>query len=47
MFATNKTRQGVEQLVQEAVEFHIEGLRVLGELVPPAIFVDADYVKVA
>lgn len=33
--ATGKTRKQVERMIREAIEFHIEGLRILGEEVPP------------
>jgi len=32
--ATAATRQEVKDAMQEAIEFHIEGLRLEGELVP-------------
>ncbi|MBU6303136.1 MAG: type II toxin-antitoxin system HicB family antitoxin [Verrucomicrobia bacterium] len=32
--ATGATRQEVKDAMQEAIEFHIEGLRLEGELVP-------------
>jgi predicted RNase H-like HicB family nuclease len=32
--ATGKTRQHVEQMIREAIEFHIEGMRARGEKVP-------------
>jgi predicted RNase H-like HicB family nuclease len=32
--ATGKSRQDVENLIREAIEFHIEGLRSHGEVVP-------------
>jgi predicted RNase H-like HicB family nuclease len=32
--ATGKTRQQVERTIREAIRFHIEGLKVLGEEVP-------------
>jgi predicted RNase H-like HicB family nuclease len=47
VFATAKTREEVEQLVLEAVEFHIEGLRARNEEVPAPRFIDASYVEVA
>lgn len=31
---TAKTRKGLERLMHEAIEFHIEGLRLHGEEVP-------------
>ncbi|NQV69842.1 MAG: type II toxin-antitoxin system HicB family antitoxin [Pseudohongiella sp.] len=33
--AVGDTREEVIKLIQEAVEFHIEGLRIDGEPVPP------------
>jgi predicted RNase H-like HicB family nuclease len=32
--ATGATRQEVKDAMQEAIEFHIDGLRLQGELVP-------------
>ena len=32
--ATGKTRKLVENLIREAIEFHIEGLQARGEIVP-------------
>ena len=32
--ATAKTRKALERLIQEAIGFHIEGLRLHGEQVP-------------
>jgi len=32
--ATGATRQEVKDAMQEAIEFHIDGLRIEGELVP-------------
>lgn len=32
--ATAKSRTGLEQQIREAIEFHIEGLRISGETVP-------------
>ncbi len=32
--ATAKTRKGLERKIREAIEFHIEGLRLHGEPVP-------------
>ena len=40
------TRDAVEQLAREAVEFHLEGLRADGEPVPPA-HTYATFVEVA
>ena len=33
--ATGATREEVVKLIQEAIEFHIEGLREEGEPIPP------------
>jgi len=33
--ATGKTRKQIERRIQEAIEFHIEGLRLHGEPVSP------------
>ena len=33
--ATAKTRHGIEKAIREAIEFHIEGLRLHGDPVPP------------
>jgi predicted RNase H-like HicB family nuclease len=33
--AVAETREEVLQLIQEAIEFHLEGLRESGELIPP------------
>jgi len=33
--ATGETREEVIKLMQEAIEFHIEGLKLEGEPVPP------------
>ncbi|MBI2993004.1 MAG: type II toxin-antitoxin system HicB family antitoxin [Gammaproteobacteria bacterium] len=33
--ATGDTREEVVKLIQEAIEFHIEGLREEGEPIPP------------
>ncbi len=36
--ATARTRKNIERVIQEAIGFHIEGLRLCGEPVPkPAI----------
>ncbi len=35
--ATGRTREEVEQLIQEALEFHIEGLLEAGEKVPEPV----------
>ena len=44
--ATGRTRQEVEQEMREAIEFHIEGLRLAGEPVPEPRS-DAAYCEVA
>lgn len=44
--AAGGTREEVERLMREAVEFHLEGLRAEGEPVPPANTY-ATYVEVA
>ena len=36
--ATGKTHKETEQMIREAIEFHIEGLRLRGHLVPPPVF---------
>ena len=33
--ATGKTREETEQRIREAISFHIEGLKIDGEPVPP------------
>lgn len=33
--ATAKTRKLLERRIREAIKFHIEGLRLHGELIPP------------
>jgi predicted RNase H-like HicB family nuclease len=44
--ATGKTRQQVEKMIREAIEFHIEGMHARGEKVPePSI--EAGKVSVA
>ena len=44
--ATGKTRKQVERVIREAIEFHVEGLRLRGEAVPePSI--EAGIVSVA
>ena len=35
--ATGKTRKEAEQMIREAIEFHIEGLRLRSLMVPPPI----------
>ena len=44
--ATGKTREKVEKLIREAIEFHIEGLTRRGEAIPPPS-VEAGVVSVA
>jgi predicted RNase H-like HicB family nuclease len=34
--STGETREEVEKNMQEAIEFHVEGLRLDGSLIPPA-----------
>ena len=39
--STGKTRKEVEQNISEAIEFHIDGLRLTGQAVPqPSAWVD-------
>jgi predicted RNase H-like HicB family nuclease len=33
--AAGATLEGTRQLIREAIEFHIEGMRLHGEVVPP------------
>ena len=33
--STGTTREGVEKNMQEAIEFHLDGLRLDGALIPP------------
>jgi predicted RNase H-like HicB family nuclease len=44
--ATGRTRQEVEREMRDAIEFHIEGLRLAGERVP-APRSEASYCEVA
>jgi predicted RNase H-like HicB family nuclease len=44
--ATGETRDDVERNMRDAVELHVEGLRELGEPVPPPN-ISAAYVEVA
>lgn len=44
--ATGDTLQEVEKLIQEAIEFHIEGLRADGAIVPEPVS-KVEYVEVA
>jgi predicted RNase H-like HicB family nuclease len=44
--ATGTTRDDVERNMREAVEFHLEGLRAIGEPLPPPS-TSAAYVEVA
>jgi len=32
--ASGATREGVERMLREAIEFHLEGLRAIGKAVP-------------
>ncbi|HSR92994.1 MAG TPA: type II toxin-antitoxin system HicB family antitoxin [Gemmatimonadales bacterium] len=32
--ASGATREGVERMLREAIEFHLKGLRALGQVVP-------------
>jgi predicted RNase H-like HicB family nuclease len=43
---TGKTRDETERLVREAIEFHIEGMRLHGEAVPEPT-TTTEYVEVA
>ena len=44
--ATGKTRKQVERMIREAIEFHIEGMKAHGEVIPePSI--EAGVVNVA
>lgn len=40
------SREEVEQLIREAIELHLEGLREAGELVPPPAAVATTLVEV-
>lgn len=44
--ATGKTRKEVEREMHDAIEFHIEGLRLSGERVPEPLS-EASYCEVA
>ena len=44
--ATGKTREETEQRIREAISFHIEGLKIDGEPVPPPT-VEAGVVSVS
>ena len=44
--ATGKTRKQIERMIREAIEFHIEGLKLRGEKVPEPS-VEAGLVSVA
>jgi predicted RNase H-like HicB family nuclease len=44
--ATAKTKRGLQKKMREAIEFHIEGLRLHGEMVPEPS-VEAAVVEVA
>lgn len=41
------TRQEVEQLISDAIPFHLEGLRDAGEAIPPPTAVGSTVVTVA
>lgn len=44
--ATGKTRPQIEQMIREAIEFHIEGLKARGETIPdPSIEAHADFLE--
>jgi predicted RNase H-like HicB family nuclease len=43
--ATGKTKAETEQLMREAIEFHIEGMRMHGEAIPEAT-TEAEYVSI-
>jgi predicted RNase H-like HicB family nuclease len=43
--ATGKTKEKTEQLMREAIEFHIEGMRLDGEIVPPPS-TEAEYLSI-
>lgn len=45
-FGVGATRDECEQVMREAIAFHIEGLREFGEPVPPPVAVDATLVSV-
>jgi predicted RNase H-like HicB family nuclease len=44
--ATGKTRKAVEREMHDAIEFHIEGLRLAGEKIPRPLS-EASYCEVA
>ena len=43
--AVGETKEEVLELIQEAIEFHLEGLREEGQLIPPASS-SVEYVEV-
>lgn len=43
--ATGKTKSETEKLIREAIEFHIEGMRLDGEPVPPPT-TEVEYVSI-
>jgi len=43
--ATGKTKLDTERLIREAIEFHIEGMRLDGEPVPPPS-TEVEYISV-
>ena len=44
--AAGETKAETERLIQEAIEFHIEGMRLDGEPVPPAT-TEVEYVSIS
>ncbi|MHB8390764.1 MAG: type II toxin-antitoxin system HicB family antitoxin [Acidobacteriaceae bacterium] len=44
--ATGKTKAETEKLIREAIEFHIEGMRLDGEPVPPPT-TEVEYVSIS
>ncbi len=44
--ATGKTKLETEKLIREAIEFHIEGMRLDGEPVPPPT-TEVEYVSIS
>ncbi len=44
--ATGKTKAETEMLIREAIEFHIEGMRLDGEPVPPPT-TEVEYVSIS
>ncbi len=43
--ATGKTKSETEQMIREAIEFHIEGMRLDGETVP-APTTEVEYINI-